>query len=153
MAQDNVFKPKKSKIQDGVFSGRPFFEIMTIYQIRPNQTKPAQVVYYILLSIVRELTTKNFSSLGPTGAEILCPESSIFEKCQFQVFLKKGPQGPPKRSKINSNGSFGYWGPKWPTKKIFSNFWDGVSKSSLMPTERRQLCLLLFYLSLSILIK
>ena len=124
---DNIFQPKKSKIYRYVFSGQPFFKIGAIYQNRPNQTKPAQVVYYILLIIVRELTTKNFSSLGPTGAEIQDPESSISEKCQFQVFLKKGPQGPPKRSKINFFGIFGYQGPTWGPKKILVDFRDGVS--------------------------
>ena len=50
--QDNAFKPKKSKINRYVFSGQPFFKILAAYQIRPNQTKSAQVVYYILLGIV-----------------------------------------------------------------------------------------------------
>ena len=84
-----------------------------------------------------EPTKKNFSSLAPSGAEKIDPEVSKFEKCYFLGFLKKGPQGPPKRSKINSNGIFGYRGPKWPTKKIFVNFRDGGAKSVYMLTERR----------------
>ena len=80
---DKAFKPKKSKIFGYIFPGQPFFEILAIYQIRPNQTKPAQVVYYILLSIVWEPTKKNFSFLGLTGAEIMGPENSNFEKRQF----------------------------------------------------------------------
>ena len=86
-----------------------------------------------------EPTKKNFSSLAPSGAEKIDPEVSKFEKCYFLGFLKKGPQGPPKRSKINSNGIFGYRGPKWPTKKIFVNFRDGGAKSVYMLTERRHL--------------
>ena len=122
MAQDKAFKPKKSKIFGQLFSGRPFFKIMTICQIRPNQTKPAKVVYYILLNIVSEHTKKNFSSLGPMGAEIRGPESSKFEKCQIQVFLKNGPQRPPKRAKINSDGFPGGFGPQCFTKKKFRPF-------------------------------
>ena len=86
-----------------------------------------------------EPTKKNFSSLAPSGAEKIDPEVSKFEKCYFLGFLKKGPQGPPKRSKIDSNGIFGYRGPIWPTKKIFVNFRDGGAKSVYMLTERRQL--------------
>ena len=65
-----------------------------------------------------EPTKKKFSSIAPSGAEKIDPEVSKFEKCYFLGFLKKGPQGPPKRSKINSNGIFGYWGPKWATKEF-----------------------------------
>ena len=124
---DNMFQPKKSKIYRYLFSGQPFFKIGAIYQNRPNQTKPAQVVYYILLSIVRELTTKNFSSLGPMGAEVMPPESSKFEKCQIQGFLKNGPLRPPKRAKINSDGFPGGFGPQCFTKKNFVHFRDRVS--------------------------
>ena len=120
--------PTKSKIYWYVFSGEHFYKNCTIYQIRLNQTKPNLVVYYILFSIMWEPTKKNFSSLAPSGAEKIDPEVSKFEKCYFLVFLKKGPQGPQKRSKINSNGIFGYQGPKWPTKKIFGNFRDGGRK-------------------------
>ena len=105
----------------------------------PDHTKPNQVVYYILLIIMWEPTKKNFSPLAPSGAEKIDPEVSKFEKCYFLVFLKKGPQGPPKRSKINSSGIFGYRGPKWPTKKNFGNFRDGGAKSVYMLTERRLL--------------
>ena len=52
-------------------------------QIRPNQTKLAHEVYYILLGIVWEPTTKNFRALGPMGAMIMGPESSKLENCQF----------------------------------------------------------------------
>ena len=70
---------------------------------------------------------KKFSSLGPIIAEKIDPESWKFEKRKFLGFLKKGPQGPPKRSKINFFGIFGYQGPTWGPKKILVDFRDGVS--------------------------
>ena len=96
----------------------------------PVQTKPNQTRQCGILESARHSMRayqKNFSSLGPIIAEKIDPESWKFEKRKFQGFLKKGPQGPPKRSKFNYNGCLGYWGPKWPTKKIFDNFRDGVS--------------------------
>ena len=60
-----------------------FYVPATHSKIRPNQTILAQVVYYILLSIVSEPTKKNFSSLGLTGAKIWGQESSKFEKHPF----------------------------------------------------------------------
>ena len=47
------------------------------------------------------------------------------------------PRAPPKRKKTKKKGIFGHWGPKWLTKKIFGDFWAGVSKSMLLLTERR----------------
>ena len=128
--------PKNQKFIDRYFQESTFTKIAPYS--RSDQTKPNQVVYYILLIIMWEPTKKNFSPLAPSGAEKIDPEVSKFEKCYFLVFLKKGPQGPPKRSKINSSGIFGYRGPKWPTKKIFGNFRDGGAKSVYMLTERRQ---------------
>ena len=72
--------PKKSKIYRYVFSGEHFFENRTIYQIRPNQTKPNLVVYYKSFIIMPEPTKKNFSSIAPSGAEKIDPEVSKFEK-------------------------------------------------------------------------
>ena len=46
-------------------------------------------------------------------------------------FLKKGPQEPQKRSKINSNGIFGYWGPKWATKTFRNDNMDRESAGVL----------------------
>ena len=85
-----------------------------------------------------EPTKKNFSSLAPSGAEKIDPEVSKFEKCYFLGFLKKGPQGPPKRSKINSNGIFGYWGPKWATKKFSAISGNGGAKIVYMLNEQCQ---------------
>ena len=47
-----------------------------------NRHVPAQVVYYILLSIIKSLP-KKFRSLGPIGAEIMPLESSKFGKRPF----------------------------------------------------------------------
>ena len=49
------------------------------------------------------------------------------------------PRAPPKKEKNQKKGIFGHWGPKWLTKLIFGDFRDGVSKSMLLLTERRQL--------------
>ena len=110
MTQDKAFKPGKSKIFRQFFSGRPFFKIMTICQIRPNQVKPAKVAYCNLLRIVSEHTKQNFRSLGQIGANIWGLESSKFEKHQIQGFLKMSPRIPPK--KINSDGFPSHFGPK-----------------------------------------
>ena len=79
---------------------------MAISQIRPNQTKPAQVVYYILLGIVWETTTKNFRSLGPMGAEIMGREAGT------QFFTKLSVA--PKRSSFTANP--------------FNHLWDGLGQ-------------------------
>ena len=62
---------------------------------RSDQTKPAQVVYYILLGIVRETTTKNFRSLGPMGAEIMGREAGTDFFTKLSV--------APKRSSFTAN--------------------------------------------------
>ena len=46
-----------------------FYVTATRSKIRPNQTILAQAVYYILFIFIMESTKKNFSSLGPMGAE------------------------------------------------------------------------------------
>ena len=91
-------------------------------QTKPNQTSPSGILHFVKHSL--RAYQKNFSFLGLTGAEIMGPENSNFEKRQFQVFLKKGPQEPPKRSKINFDGIFGGWGPIWLPKKNFIYFRD-----------------------------
>ena len=49
--QDNAFKPKKSKINRYVFSGQPFFKIMSICQIRPNQTSQSGILHFVKHSV------------------------------------------------------------------------------------------------------
>ena len=66
-----VFKPKKIKKNRYSFFPDGCFLNSWPYQIRPNQTKPAQVLYYILLGIIWEATKTNFRSLGPMGAKIM----------------------------------------------------------------------------------
>ena len=90
-------------------------------QIRPNQTKLAHEVYYILLSTIWEPTTKNFRALGPMGAMIMGPESSKLENCQF--FWKCAPMAPQKGQKMIS---MVFWGfgtlcvqADWTTLKLF----------------------------------
>ena len=56
------------------------------------------------------------------GAQTTGPENSNFEKSQFYFFLKKGPKGPPKESKINFDGLFASFGPKLLPKTKFINF-------------------------------
>ena len=79
---------------------------MAIYQIRSNQTKPSQVVYYILLGIIWETTTKNFRSLGPMGAEIMGPEAGTDFFTKLSV--------APKRSSSPA--------------KPFNHLWDGLGQ-------------------------
>ena len=79
---------------------------MAISQIRPNQTKPAQVVYYILLGIVWETTTKNFRSLGPMGAEIMGREAGT-------DFFTKLSVAPKRSSSL---------------AKPFNHLWDGLGQ-------------------------
>ena len=127
--------PKNQKFIDTYFQESTFTKIAPYS--RSDQTKPSGILHSVQHHV--RAYQKNFSSLAPSGAEKIDPEVSKFEKCYFLVFLKKGPQGPPKRSKINSSGIFGYRGPKWPTKKIFGNFRDGGAKSVYMLTEWRLL--------------
>ena len=58
--------------------------------------------------------------------------------------MKRGPQSPPKRSKNDFNGIFGYRGPIWGPKKIFVDFRDGVSESVYRLTERRHVYVLIY---------
>ena len=73
---------------------------------RSDQTKPAQVVYYILLDIVWETTTKNFRSQGPMGAEIIGQEAGM----DFFTKLSLAP----KQSSFTVNP--------------FNHLWDGLGQ-------------------------
>ena len=61
-------------------SQRLSFKIMAIYQIRPNQSSPSGMLHFVQYSL--RAYQKNFSSLGPMGAEMWGPKSSKFEKQQ-----------------------------------------------------------------------
>ena len=100
---------------------------------RSDQTSPSGILNFIKHSL--RAYHKNFSSLGPMGAEIMGLENSNFEKHHFQGFMKKGPQGPPKREKINSDGFSSGFRPQWFTKKNSSIFGTVCHK---VCTERRQ---------------
>ena len=146
--------PKNQKFIDTYFQESTFTKIAPYF--RSDQTKPNQTKWYTTFcSSSCESLPKKISALQlHRGPRKLIRKFQNLKNAIFCFFLKKGPQGPPKRSKINSSGIFGYRGPKWPTKKIFGNFRDGGAKSVYMLTERRHItsvCVLKMSLKLKIL--
>ena len=122
-----------------------FFQESTFLKIGPytrsDQTKPNQTQWYTTKasSSCQSLPKKISAQQLHRGLRKLIRKFQNLKNGDFRFFGKRGHQIMKKKK---FEGFFGHCGPQEVTKKNFSHFRDGVSKSVNMVSKRRLITLL-----------